>query len=168
MWRSRKLLVFMWSMLLPLHHLCCAELSIGLIRAWREALGAAVAWSAYPHMEGYGLRWGCLLKSTPHIWLKSWPRFHCHMYLNPSFCRVHPPVLFCVGSFLSGALGAPLPGRRFQSWLLLHHHPPVLEPGVGKRRPRGHMWPHELVNPACRAFTIISPKAKWRGSSVGF
>ena len=34
------------------------------------------------------------------------------------------------------------------------------QPEVGKLRPRGHMWPDEPYNPARRAFTIISPKAK--------
>ena len=31
-------------------------------------------------------------------------------------------------------------------------------PEVGKLRPGGHLWPDELLNPAHRAFTRISPK----------
>lgn len=31
---------------------------------------------------------------------------------------------------------------------------------VGKLRRGGHMWPGELVNPAHRAFAVISPEAK--------
>lgn len=34
---------------------------------------------------------------------------------------------------------------------------------VGKPRPGDHMWPDELYNPARRAFTNTSPKAKLRG-----
>ena len=33
-------------------------------------------------------------------------------------------------------------------------------------RHRGRMWPNELFNPACRAFTIISPEAKLRRLSA--
>lgn len=36
-------------------------------------------------------------------------------------------------------------------------------PKVGKPRPRGHMRPDKLFNPACRVFPIISPNAKFRG-----
>lgn len=31
---------------------------------------------------------------------------------------------------------------------------------VGKLRPEGHVWPDELFNPACRAYTIICPIRK--------
>ena len=48
----------------------------------------------------------------------------------------------------------------FTKWKIYFMHFILTSPEVGNLRPRGHSWPDELFIPACRAFTIISPKAK--------